>query len=116
MYIAEMIPALSNCLKEQSDNLPNGIKQIIVFGSHARGTATLRSDIDLALVYANENDEAKSDRAQMHSLLSDILPLTEITLFGTTFNKISNANEPKTANFGIREEGRVIWEAHPTKI
>lgn len=116
MYLVEMIPEIAKTLSAQTDYLPKGIKQIVVFGSHARGTATLRSDIDLALIYDNESEETKNDRALIYNLLSDAVPLVEITLFGTTFDKIAKAIEPTTANYGIRKEGVVIWEALATRI
>jgi predicted nucleotidyltransferase len=116
MYVAEMIPAISDSLEKQKNKIPRGRQQIIVFGSDARGTATLRSDIDLALIYENEADELREDRAVMHHLLHDVTPLTEVTFFGTTFNKLAEATKPTTANYGIKKEGVVIWEAPVTKI
>jgi len=116
MFLSEVIPTITMKLAEKADCIPIGIRQITVFGSHARGTATLRSDIDLALIYDKEVDEAKSDRAVMYDLLSDVVPEIEITLFGTTFEKIANAHECKTANYGIRREGVMVWEASTIKM
>jgi predicted nucleotidyltransferase len=116
MYVAEMIPAIAKSLEASKTKIPKGIQQIIVFGSHARGTATLRSDIDLALIYNNDADESREDRAVMHHLLHDVTPLIEVTFFGTTFNKLAQATKPTTANYGIREEGVIIWEALATKL
>ena len=115
MYITEMIPAIVKSLDKQRKQIPKGIKQIVVFGSHARGTATLRSDIDLALVYDKEADELRTDRATMHNILYDSVPLIEITFFGTTFNKLAEATTPTTANYGIKKEGLVIWETLATR-
>ena len=45
---------LSECVRNLHDHFPN-IDQIILFGSHAKGTASARSDIDLAIIFQNES-------------------------------------------------------------
>ena len=116
MLIQNIVPTIADALEKNSADLPSAISQILVFGSHARGTATLRSDVDLAIVYANESDENRKDRAMLYYILDSVIPTIEIQLFGTTYEKIKNAKINQDANYGIKTEGRIVWERTVTSI
>lgn len=85
------------------------IDALILFGSQARGTATISSDIDIAVVM-NEplNPE---ERGCLLSLGDEIDMSLATNLFFTTSDAINNAVRDLDTNNSIRKEGVVLWEA-----
>lgn len=47
-------PELEATLRELLDRTPSKIVAVYLYGSRARGTATTRSDVDLAVLYAED--------------------------------------------------------------
>ena len=85
------------------------IDSLILFGSQARGTATLSSDIDIAVVM----DEMLSplDRGKLLSLGDEIDLRLKTNLFFTTRQALDAASGIFDTNRYIREEGQILWQA-----
>ena len=80
------------------------IKEIILYGSHARGEATKDSDIDL-LVLVDDSVNPSDVRRSLSDLLFDILlekgELVSVVVLPKTF--FENYNHPFVIN--VRKEG-----------
>jgi len=88
-----------------------GIKDIdslILFGSQARGTATISSDIDIAVVMAE--NLSVFERGRLLSLGDDVDMRFETNLFFTTRKALDSANRDLDTNKYIRDEGVVLWQ------
>ncbi len=63
--------------------IASGAKQVILFGSTARGEATANSDLDFLLVLENDADGMKAGLAALEvvpeEIPFDIIPMTERT-------------------------------------
>jgi len=107
--VNEIIPILEKHILENQGKLEDSLEKIILFGSHARGEATVDSDIDIALVYREGTKLTRALRATVRYLLDDLFEHVEINLLATTSDKVASAEDKKDANYWIREEGRVLW-------
>lgn len=58
--------ALKNCLEAMGNTLP--VKQIIMFGSRARGTSSSDSDVDLCVVAENVTSQSLAARDLRRSI------------------------------------------------
>ena len=86
------------------------IHSLILFGSQARGTATISSDIDIAVV--SKNALASFVRGQLRCLGDDINPMLDVNLFFTTPEALENADEELDTNKYIKEEGVELWPSY----
>ena len=108
---AEVREKLSQRIQVIESQFPKGLSGIVLFGSHARNQATLRSDVDLAFVLATAESQQKEDKPMLGMLFEDTFRHLEIDLFCTTVDKLRNTTKRTDANYWIREEGDVIWKA-----
>ena len=84
--------------------LASGAKQVVLFGSHARGEATASSDVDLLFIFADGTNLLQAGLAAYKALFPpvysfDILPINE-----TDFAN----GETLIARIAARE-GRVLY-------
>ncbi|MEQ6376347.1 HI0074 family nucleotidyltransferase substrate-binding subunit [Bacillaceae bacterium S4-13-56] len=80
----------------------NSIEKVILFGSRARGDYKVTSDIDLAIIFRNDNEE-------IHKIIDDLSEKKIIhTLDVVDYNKINNL---KLKNY-IDNEGKTIFLAN----
>ena len=84
------------------------VDALILFGSQARGTAVVSSDIDIAVVHSVPL--TSQERGTLRCLGEDIGIKTEINLFFTTPQAIADAEGVFDTNKYIREEGVILWE------
>ena len=110
MKISDVVPNLQKFIAASAHLLPAHLNKIIVFGSHARGEATVRSDVDIALVFDGTGPAERADKAAMHDILEDFDDIIKIDLFCTNQTKINEAQDKFNANYWIREEGKLLWE------
>ena len=103
-YIKESL----NLYIEHFEQLKYNIDALILFGSQARGTAVVSSDIDIAVVHSAPL--TSQERGTLRCLGEDIGIKTEINLFFTTPQAIADAEGIFDTNKYIREEGVVLWE------
>ena len=94
---------------EQFHTLDVKINSLILFGSQAKGTATISSDIDIAVVM--DGNLSPLERGKLLSLGDEIDMRFETNLFFTTKNAIETAISNFDTNKYIREEGIVLWQA-----
>lgn len=82
---------------------------LVLFGSQAKGTATVSSDIDIAVVM----DEALSpmERGKLLCLGEEIDMRFETNLFFTTKSALENASHDLDTNKSIKKEGVILWQA-----
>jgi predicted nucleotidyltransferase len=105
----DVVPNLQSFILSASHRLPGNLNKIIVFGSHARGKATIRSDVDVALVFDGDGPNERMDREAVRDILDDFDEYLRIDLFCTNQNKIDETQDKFNANYWIREEGKLIW-------
>lgn len=106
MELASIVPDLTEYVESRSADFPNALKRVIVFGSFARGTARVGSDVDIALV--SESAWEMSDKGVMRDIFDDFAPGVSLSLFYTTLSRLS-AGDSRDANYWIREEGVELW-------
>ena len=107
-----MRPEISHFLTEyirRFKELNANIDSLILFGSQARGTATITSDIDIAVV-ANGELPPRT-RGELMCLADDMDSRFEVNLFFTTRDNIENATEFFDTNSHIKKEGVVLWQS-----
>ena len=108
---AEQNEVLENKLRwlleacEREASLPH---RILVFGSAARGELREDSDIDIALVFADEQTMGKARKAVARSPRTDLWP---VDLLYFTQEEFRTKAETGGVCMLIRDEGRVLWEA-----
>ena len=85
------------------------VEALILFGSQAKGTATISSDIDIAVVM-RENLSPQS-RGKLLSLGEEIDMRFETNLFFTTRQALEKAEGLFDTNKYIRDEGLVLWQS-----
>lgn len=105
--MVEHDPALREIVERIVSGLP--VSRIVLFGSHAHGTAGADSDYDLAVVWDSplpRFDRALAIRRHLFGITSpvDVLPFTPEELEQGTGARYVVWRE-------IRERGRVIYEA-----
>jgi len=88
------------------------ISSLILFGSQARGTATVLSDIDIAVVMIEPLTSLQ--RGLILNLPYDINENLEVNLFYTTEDALQNAEHIFDTNKYIREEGITLWQKSHT--
>ncbi|MCL2349891.1 MAG: nucleotidyltransferase domain-containing protein [Defluviitaleaceae bacterium] len=80
---------------------------LVLFGSHAKGTAKLSSDIDIAVV---ESVPLTSlERGILRGIGEEIDERIEVNLFFTTPQALQDAKDVFDTNMYIRDEGLVLW-------
>lgn len=82
--------------------------RIYVFGSAARGELREDSDVDIALVFADEQTMAKARKAVSRSPRTDLWP---VDLLYFTQEEFQARAKIGGVCMLIRDEGRVLWEA-----
>ena len=109
MKIPEVVPSLQNFISASAHLLPENLDKIIVFGSYARNEATIRSDVDVALIFDGTEPAERIDREAVRDILDDFDDIIKFDLFCTNQIKIDGALSKFDANYWIREEGRLLW-------
>jgi len=85
------------------------INSLVLFGSQAKNTATISSDIDIAVVM--DEDLPPRARGELLCLGDEIDIRFNVDLFFTTKNALENATGDFDTNKYIREEGVVLWHS-----
>jgi len=83
------------------------INSLVLFGSQARGTAVLSSDIDIAVVM--DAPLSSQERGELRGIGEDIDFRINVDLFFTTRDALDNASGTFDTNKYIRDEGVVLW-------
>jgi len=81
---------------------------LILFGSQARGTATICSDIDIAVVM--DGDLSPKQRGALLNLADEIDPRQNVNLFFTKSTALEKPEGTFNTNKYIKEEGIVLWQ------
>ena len=107
LELSAVVPSLKDYIAQHSGLFPDALEKIIVFGSFAKGTARVGSDVDIALVSAINWEIA--DKGIVRDALEDFAPDMHLSLFYTTIERLK-ADSPNDANYWICKEGVVLWE------
>jgi len=83
------------------------IDSLVLFGSQARGTAVLSSDIDIAVVMGAPL--SSQERGELRGIGEDIDFRINVDLFFTTRDALDKASGTFDTNKYIRDEGVVLW-------
>ena len=104
MLISELTPQLINIF-----TVPN-VKEIILYGSVARGTATSESDIDIAVILDDYTDKMHDEMIEFvvdlelkYNNVISVLPI-----YNKQFNEWGNIS-PFFKN--IKKDGKVLWKS-----
>jgi len=97
-----------NKFVDQFEQLNFDIDSLILFGSQAKGTAILSSDIDIAVVM--DKHLSPQERGTLRDLGDEIDMRIKLDLFFTTQQALSNATDIFNTNKYIRDEGVVLWQ------
>lgn len=108
---AQVREKLSQRIQAVESQFPKGLAGIVLFGSHARNQATIRSDVDLACIFTTAEAQQREDKPLLMGLFEDTFRYLDIDLFCTTVDKLLHTEKKNDANYWIREEGDVIWKA-----
>jgi len=81
------------------------ITKLYLFGSHARGTATAFSDIDIAVIH---KDTTKVNRAALNKIaeLSDL----DVEYSYIQAHVFDTDNHPLHISSSIKKEGVLLWQ------
>ena len=109
MKISEVIPNLKEFVSAVSHEFPANLDKMIVFGSYARGEATIRSDVDIALVFDGTDPAKISDRATVRNILDNFDNVIEFDLYYTNQINVDIEQNKMRPNYWIREEGMLLW-------
>lgn len=107
----ELMQALLEMSKKISDVYSTALKNIVVYGSYARGEETEESDVDIALILKDSETE------EMHDKMTDIVVDYELdqnrTLSVVTIDNSNYVQWRKVLPFykNLDKEGVVIWKA-----
>ena len=85
------------------------VGSLVLFGSQAKGTATISSDVDIAVVM--DEPLPPLDRGILLSLGDEIDMRFETNLFFTTQKALNDATDIFDTNKYIRDEGVVLWRS-----
>ncbi len=104
------IPASESFIPMMVDRIVQGFQpsRLVLFGSHARGTATESSDVDLLVILSNVSD--KRDTAiEIRRALGD-LPVCKDIVIATPEEVTRCGHLVGTVLRSALREGRVIYE------
>ena len=87
--------------------IPDTVEKLYLFGSYARKTNTVYSDIDIAVLVSE--DFTIYDKADLYCLFSEIFPDRDTSLFITTEQALTTTN-CLDVNYSVREEGVLVWK------
>jgi predicted nucleotidyltransferase len=106
MRLADVTPSLTNFILQNEACLPKIISQVILFGSFAKNTARVGSDIDIALV--SQESWTFEDRSTVREIFEEFECGSELSFFFTTENNLLS-DDKNNANYWIRNEGVSLW-------
>lgn len=86
----------------------HGVRQCILFGSHARNDASRHSDVDLLLIKSTETRFLDRTRELQYEL-SNLLPETDVDVLCYTPEELQRM-KPRKFIQTILSEGKVIYE------
>ncbi|MFZ3207500.1 MAG: nucleotidyltransferase domain-containing protein [Geobacteraceae bacterium] len=111
-----MLQVTEKLLQEMTDLIVREVKprQIILFGSHARGTARADSDLDFLVVEDGPFDAQRSRRAEMtrlRSILCDyFIPMDFLVFTQQEIEEWKNVRNHVV--FHALQDGRTLYESH----
>ena len=108
MRLSDVVPNLTSYILANKGAFPKVLARIVLFGSYARGTARLGSDVDIALVADSPWEHV--DRSEIRDVFDEYNPTVSCSLFYTTTDKLEATNDKFDANYWIRKEGILLWE------
>ena len=111
MKLDTVVPSLTAYIAQNYPTLPPTLCKIILFGSFARGTPHVGSDMDIALVAEEPWDF--TGKRQAREWFDGFDQTVDISLFYTTDEKIMSitaAGNQFDANYWIAKEGALLWQ------
>lgn len=111
-----MLQVTEELLKEMTDLIVREVKprKIIMFGSHARGTARADSDLDFLVVEDGPFNAQRSRRAEMTRLWNIMfdyfIPIDFLVFTPQEIEQWKNTKNHVIAH--ALREGRILYESH----
>ena len=106
MKLCDVLPGLTGYVNEKTDAFPTALTRVIIFGSFAKGTARVGSDVDIALV--SRESWSFENRSFVRDLFDDFDCGAKLSFFYTTEDGLK-ATSKNDANYWIRTEGAELW-------
>jgi hypothetical protein len=106
MRLTDVLPGLSGYINEITADFPAALTRVILFGSFAKGTARVGSDIDIALV--SMESWSFENRSFVRHLFDDFDCGAKLSFFYTTESGLESDSK-NDANYWIRTEGTELW-------
>ena len=111
MELKTVLYNLKTHIAEHSKNIPPVVHSIIAFGSYAKGQQRVGSDIDIAVVLADDVEIDVYERAEIREIFDEFSDDISAELFFTRSNRVISTMDVLDANYSIREEGVPLWTA-----
>ena len=83
------------------------VDAIILFGSQARDTAKLSSDVDIAIISSKTLADV---RGALREIAEDINDSITVNLFFSSYENLENPSDYFDTNYHIKREGVVLWQ------
>lgn len=108
----QLIDTIETVIKAYTEMIPREVIQIILFGSFARGEATIYSDVDLALVREGQTPPIRGLGWELKEQIEQaLMPLhRKVGWFNTSEANLAQAEELFNTNTRIKKEGIVVWK------
>jgi len=86
------------------------IEKIILFGSYAKGVATIKSDVDIAIINSFDGTSMKLKHAVTRALDSVYDGDLEISFTFVHLENYLNDNHALHVSSSIKKEGIILWQ------
>ena len=106
-----VIEALERLVQSMNEIYGNSLKEVILYGSNARGTDTDESDVDIALLIYPGTCKEQFDR--MIECVSELELLCDkvLSVIPIDYSKFAEWENILPYYMNIRKEGIVLWQA-----
>jgi len=103
---------LSEVTKEAKDLYGNKLKEIVLYGSYAKGQHDKESDIDLMLLIDADESELRYYNKELDNIMSEIgyRYMTVLSIIDMSCEKFNNWVDTLPFYRNIKNEGVIIYE------
>ena len=107
----ELMKNISSMCGELRDVYGNSLKKIVLYGSYARGEQTPESDVDIALIVNNVNDDCKHDKMTDIVVDYELEQGVTLSVIQIDYAEYTEWNHILPFYKNIDKEGIVLWKS-----